>query len=107
MATDHPRRVYEERYGLDILVPNEEERDAIDRIIFDELCRDRVEPASKARYLEIADRLRVQGSQGLILGCTEIFLLLKQNDRPDHPMFDTTQLHVDAGIAFALGEEGS
>jgi len=104
MALLENRRRYEEEFGLEIVVPDEREQDEIDRIIFDELTRDRILPASKARYLEIADRLAAEaGAEGLILGCTEIFLLIDQADRPALPMFNTTALHCQAAVEFALG----
>ncbi len=103
MTSDYLRRYYEERFDLEILVPGDDDRRAVDRIIFDELVRRDLRPESKARYLEIVDRLRRDGAEGVILGCTEIFLLIGQADRPDFPMFDTTALHAAAAVEFALG----
>lgn len=105
MATDHPRSRYEQQFGLEIVVPTQSEQEDIDRIIFDELCKNRIRPASKERYLEIVDRMSTSGSQGVILGCTEIFMLINQSDRPAIPIFNTTELHVDAAVAFALGQQ--
>lgn len=102
MATDHPRSRYEGRFGLDIEVPTDDEQDDIDRIIFDELCRNIISADSRQRYLEIIDRMIASGSQGVILGCTEIFLLVNQSDRPSIPIFNTTELHVAAAVDFAL-----
>lgn len=97
---------FKDRFGIEAIVPKPDERREIDRIIFDELCKDRVEPASKAFYLDVADRMRREdGCDGLILGCTEIFLLIGQSDRPDLPMFDTMALHCEAAVAIALGEQ--
>lgn len=104
MELDYLKERYRERFGLEIVVPNEGEREEIDRIIFDELVKFEVREASRERYLAIAERLRRdKGAQGLILGCTEIFLLLRQEDRPDLPMFNTTRLHCEAAVEFALG----
>ncbi|HVJ53722.1 MAG TPA: aspartate/glutamate racemase family protein [Aliidongia sp.] len=103
MATDHLIGRYR-RFGLDILVPPPEEQDLVDRIIFDELCRGQFTAQSKAAYLDIVDGLRARGAQGVILGCTEIPLLIEQADRPALPMFDTTGLHVDAVVDMALAE---
>ena len=103
MEMDYLKDRYRERYGLEIVVPSEAEQSEIDRIIFDELTRYQVLPASKQCYLDIAERLaREEGAEGLILGCTEIFLLIEQSDRPDLPMFNTTELHCQAAIDFAL-----
>lgn len=96
---------FRDRFGIEAISPNPDECAEIDRIIFDELCRNRIEPASKAFYLGVADRMRREaGCDGLILGCTEIFLLIGQGDRPDLPMFDTMALHCEAAVAVALGE---
>ena len=102
MATDFLKRRYEERFGIQILAPEAGEQDDVDRIIFDELCRGRLMPESKARYLEIVDGLRERGAEGVILGCTEIRLLIGQRDRPELPLFDTLALHVEAAVDLAL-----
>jgi aspartate racemase len=96
---------FRDHFGIDAIVPNPDEIREIDRIIFDELCKDRIEQSSKSTYLAVADRMRrEEGCDGLILGCTEIFLLIGQRDRPDLPMFDTMALHCEAAVAIALGE---
>lgn len=102
MASDYIRRRYAERYAISTIIPEEDEQCEIDRIIFDELVKRELKPESKAKYLEIADRLHARGAQGLILGCTEIFLLIDQRDRPHFPMFNTTELHVEAAVRMAL-----
>jgi len=102
MATDHLKGRYKTHFGIDIMVPTASEQDAIDQIIFEELCRGRFTADSKTIYLDIADRLRARGAQGVILGCTEIPLLIDQEDRPDLPMFDTAGLHVSAALKFAI-----
>lgn len=104
MLSDDLRRRYAERFGVEIIVPSDPDKATVDRIIFDELVRRDLRPDSKARYLEIIDRLAADGAQGVILGCTEIFLLVDQADRPDFPMFNTTALHAAAAVAFALGD---
>jgi len=104
MRMDYMRQRYEQEFGLEIVVPNEEEITEIDRIIFGELVKNQLRPESKARYLQIARRLEQQcGAQGLILGCTEIVLLINQPDRPDFPMFDTTELHCAAAVDWVQG----
>ena len=102
MATDYLKRRYAERFGIEILVPPAAQQTEVDRIIFDELCRGRFLPESKARYLEIADELGGRGAEGIVLGCTEIPLLISQPDRPGLPMFDTAALHVAAAVSAAL-----
>ena len=103
MSTDYLKRRYAERFGIEVLVPPDAEQDAADRIIFDELCRGRLLPESKARYLAMVDALAARGAEGVILGCTEIPLLIGQPDRPALPMFDTVELHVEAAVSAALG----
>ncbi|QCO17103.1 amino acid racemase (plasmid) [Azospirillum brasilense] len=104
MLSEDLRRRYEDRFGVEIMVPSDADKATVDRIIFDELVRRDLRPESKAQYLEIIDRMAADGAQGVILGCTEIFLLVDQADRPDVPMFNTTALHADAAVAFALGD---
>ena len=104
MAKPFLKDRYRDRFGIDILTPAPAEQDHIDRIIFDELCRGMFLPESKAEYLAIIDRLRGEGAEGVILGCTEIPLLIAQEDRPALPMFNTTALHVEAAVRLALGE---
>jgi aspartate racemase len=102
MYLDFLKRRYLEKFGIEILVPPEEQMDHLDRIIFDELCRGIFTPDAKQVYLDAVDALRARGAQGVILGCTEIPLLLGQQDRPEFPMFNTLALHVEAAVDFAL-----
>jgi aspartate racemase len=102
MGSPSMRNYYEQHFGFEVIVPTEDEQIAIDRIIFDELVRHDLRSASKEYYLAVCDRLREAGAEGVILGCTEIFLLINQADRPDFPMFDTTTLHVAAAVEWAL-----
>lgn len=105
MAANYLSARYADRFGVETLVPDAQEQVIVDRIIFDELVHRVLQPESKRIYLDIIDRLRARGAQGLILGCTEIFLLIAQSDRPDFPMFDTTVLHADAAVAAAFVEQ--
>lgn len=105
MSSDQPKRRYTQQFHLDILVPESGEQETIDHIIFEELCRGQFTATARDTYLEIVDRLRTRGAQGVILGCTEIPLLLRQSDRPDLPMFDTGGLHVQAAMELALAAD--
>jgi len=88
-------------FGVEALVPPADDRGEVHRIIYDELCRGRIEPASHAQYRAIVERaVREQGADGVILGCTEITLLVSQADF-SVPAFDTTALHVAAALDFA------
>ena len=102
MAADFLARRYFEKFGVEIVVPSPAAQDVVDRIIFEELCRSRFSEESKLIYLELLNDLRSGGAEGVILGCTEIPLLVNQADRPDLPMFDTTGLHVAAAVDMAL-----
>ena len=103
MEQDYLAARYRDRHGIEIVTPAPAERTEIDRIIFDELVKADVREESRATYYEIAERLvREDGAEGVILGCTEIFLLMRQQDRPDLPMFDATRLHCEAAIDRAL-----
>ena len=76
----------------------------VHEVIYEELCRGVVRPESKARYLAEIARLRLAGADSVILGCTEIGMLISQADL-DLPVFDTTRLHAEAAMDFALGTE--
>lgn len=102
MQSEELRMRFLERFGIEILVPSDADKAIVDRIIFDELVRRDLRAESKAEYLRVVAALRAQGAQGVILGCTEIFLLIGQTDLPDFPVFDTTALHVEALASFAL-----
>lgn len=90
-----------ERFGLEVIVPEAAERARVHRVIYEELCLGRIEPASRADYLTIIEALAARGAQGVILGCTEIGLLVSQADT-DVPLFDTTAIHARAAVDWAL-----
>ena len=90
------------QHGLEVLVPDADERAAVHRIIYDELCVGVVSEASRQVYREVIAGLARRGAQAVILGCTEITLLVKQAD-VDLPLLDTTVLHAAAAVDFALG----
>ncbi len=105
MQMDYLKKRFAQRFGVEAIAPSEKEQDDIDRIIFDELVKGELHDSSKHRYLKILDRMRRDdGVQGLILGCTEIFLLINQKDTPGFPMFNTAKLHCDAAVEFALSQ---
>lgn len=90
-----------ERHGLEVLVPEAEDRAEAHRIIYEELVLGRVEAASRAAYLRAIDRLVARGARAVILGCTEIMLLVRPGDTAA-PLYDTTTLHAKAAVARAL-----
>ncbi|WP_321876002.1 aspartate/glutamate racemase family protein [Burkholderia cenocepacia] len=89
-----------EKFGLDVLVPDEPGRDDVHRIIYDELCHGVISTQSRATYVSIIDALATRGAQAVILGCTEITLLIGADDSP-LPVFDTTALHAKAAVEWA------
>ena len=88
-------------HGLEVIVPDQEERQMIDRTIYRELCIGQVKPSSKERFCAIIRNLIAKGAEGIVLGCTEIYLLLGQRD-VQVPLFDTTRIHAEAAVRFAL-----
>lgn len=95
-----------ERHGLEVLVPDDRDRALVHRVIYDELVRGVVEPSSRAAYREIIGRLVADGAQAVILGCTEIMLLVRPEDSPV-PLFDTTTIHAEAAVELALGSRSA
>jgi amino-acid racemase len=90
-----------ERHGLRVLVPPPAERERVHRIIYDELCLGDIRPASKAEYVRSMERMAGDGAEGIILGCTEIGLLVDGSDARV-PLFDTTRIHAEAAVELAL-----
>ena len=88
------------KHEIETIIPDVEERDEIHRIIYDELAQGEFKKSSKEKYLKIIDSLILKGAKGIILGCTEIPLLINQND-VSLPIFDTTKIHAAAGFEFA------
>lgn len=92
-----------EGHGLRVHLPTEEDREIVDRIIFDELCHGEVRESSRAAYVRVIDDLVARGAQGIILGCTEIGMLIRPSDVAV-PLFDTAQIHAEKAAEFALAE---
>jgi len=103
MEEDFYRGRLEEQHGIRVLVPEDRDREEVHRIIYDELCRGVIDDASRDRYCQIIGRLVERGAQGIILGCTEISLLVSQADSPVS-LFDTTSIHARGAVDFALRE---
>ena len=101
MEMDFYRGRLASRHGLTVIVPDGPQRDIVHRIIYDELGQGVIRDESRRAYVGIIEDLVRRGAQGVILGCTEIPLLIKQKDSPV-PVFDTTALHAAAAVDFAL-----
>lgn len=91
----------EQAHGLKVLTPSQSERDQVHRVIFEELCQGRINPESREAYRRIIAGLLDQGAEGVILGCTEISMLIGPQDAPVS-LFDTTALHAEQAVAWAL-----
>jgi aspartate racemase len=89
------------RHGLRVICPGDEDRALVNRVIYEELVLGSIRPESRDRYVRIIHKLADTGAQGIILGCTEIGLLIRPQDSP-LPVFDTTYLHALAAVDFAL-----
>ena len=102
MELDFYRGRLEKEHGLEVLIPEEPGRTAVHDIIYRELAFGDVREESRRAYIRVIEELKKRGAQGVILGCTEIPLLIQENDSP-LPVFDTTALHAAAAVEFALG----
>jgi aspartate racemase len=100
MEMDYFRRKLLDR-GMEVTIPPDSDRAFVHATIFDELGKGKFLPSTKRRYLEIIDSLASNGAEGIVLGCTEIPLLIKQTDCST-PLFDTLAIHVDAAVQYAL-----
>ena len=101
MEQDFYKGRLEANYGLEVLVPGAEDRALVHRVIYEELCLGEIKPGSRADYLRIIEDLASQGAEAVILGCTEIGLLVEQADT-GVTLLDTTAIHAEKAVDFAL-----
>lgn len=101
MEQDFYKKRLIEKHGLEVIIPNSEDRDLVHHIIYNELCLGNIKDSFKKEYLRIIENLVKNGAKGIILGCTEIPLLIKQEDVAV-PVFDTTTLHAEAAVLEAI-----
>ncbi len=101
MEHDFLRGRLERKHGLEVLVPGEDDRALVHDVIYDELCCGRVEPASREAYRRVMAALVARGAEAIVLGCTEIDLLVGAGDA-DVPLLDTTHLHAEEAVRRAL-----
>ncbi|PNK59613.1 aspartate/glutamate racemase family protein [Psychrobacter sp. FDAARGOS_221] len=103
-ASDNATHFYKSRFieaGIDVIVPDDTQQNVVHSIIYDELCQGVINAKSKTAFIQVIRSLSEQGAQGVILGCTEIGLLINSND--SHiPVFDTAHIHANAGVRFLL-----
>jgi len=103
MEQDFYRGRLQDKHQIEVLTPNEADRNIVHRIIYEELCLGEISDASREEYRRIMGELEQQGAEGIILGCTEITLLVGQQDA-SVPVFDTTAIHALAAAEFALSD---
>ncbi|MFM5394700.1 aspartate/glutamate racemase family protein [Aeromonas veronii] len=104
MEQDFYKGRLQTNFGLEVLVPAEAERERVHRIIYDELCLGEIRESSRAEYLAIIEGLAAAGAEAVILGCTEIALLVG-DARAAVPLYDTTAIHAEAAVALALAAD--
>lgn len=103
MEEEFYRGRLQERHGLEVIVPALRDRQTVHRVIYEELCQGRILDGSRTEYRRIVEELAAQGCEGVILGCTEIGLLLRDSDAAV-PLFDTAEIHARQAALYALGE---
>jgi len=101
MEEDFYKKRLKEKYNINVIIPSDTDREIIDSVIYNELCLGIIRQSSKEKFKEIIKKLILIGADGLILGCTEIPLLISQED-VKVPLFDTTTIHSKAAVEFAL-----
>lgn len=101
MEKDLYKKILNEKFGIEIIIPDDEERNTVHRIIYEELVHGEIKDESRDIYKEIIGNLQKNGAEGVILGCTEIPLLISDSD-VDIPVFNTTRLHAEKAVMWAL-----
>lgn len=101
MEQDFYKKILKDKFNIEVLIPDESERVIIHNIIYNELCKGIINQTSKKEFLEIINNLALNGAEGIVLGCTEIPLLIKQED-VKVPIFDTTTIHAVSAVEYAL-----
>ncbi|EAR62152.1 aspartate/glutamate racemase family protein [Neptuniibacter caesariensis] len=104
MEQDFYKQRLTDKHGIEVVVPEAEEREVVHSVIYNELCKGLIEDPSRDRYLKIINDLYKSGAQAVILGCTEIALLVKQTDTAVK-LYDTTAIHADYAVFFALNKD--
>lgn len=100
MQQDFYKRILIDK-GLNVIIPDEEDIEFINNVIFNELCCGEINPKSKQKFIEIVEKLKKKGAEGVILGCTEIVMLISQKDI-DIPVFDTTAIHAETAAQMSI-----
>jgi len=98
------KKVLKDKHDIDVVIPNDEDREVIHNIIYNELVRGIIKDDSREKYIKIIDKLVDKGAEGVVLGCTEIPILIKQKD-VSIPIFNTTEIHSKAAVRYAIDGE--
>lgn len=101
MEKDFYKKVLADKFGIEVIIPNEQEREKVHNIIYGELVHGVIKDESREEYKMIIENLKKSGAEGVILGCTEIPLLISQSN-VNIPIFDTTRLHAGKAVEWAL-----
>ncbi len=104
MEQDFYKARLSDNFGIDVRIPEPAQRDLVHRVIYDELCLGHIDDRSRERYVEIIEQLGEQGAQAVILGCTEIALLVQQ-EHTAVPLYDTTAIHASQAVAMAVAQD--
>jgi aspartate racemase len=103
MEQDFYKKLLKDKFNIEVIIPDEKDRAIIHNVIYNELCKGIIDQGSKEKYIKIINNLALNGAEGVVLGCTEIPLLIKQGD-VNIPVFDTMTIHAVATVKFALGK---
>ena len=106
MEQEFYRERLTQRFGIEVVIPEQSERELVHRVIYDELCLGKIETKSRSQYMSIIANMANAGAQAIVLGCTEIALLVEQQ-HADIPLYDTTQLHCEKAVRLATALEPS
>ncbi len=103
MEQDFYKRRLSEKFGIEVVIPDAVDRKLVHEVIYDELCMGKIEDSSRSSYVKIIHKLKQRGAEAVILGCTEIALLVQQAHTPV-PLYDTTEIHAQQAIRYALAD---
>jgi aspartate racemase len=104
MAEDFYKGRLKDKFDIEVIIPDEEEQQLVHKVIYTELCQGSIRSESRLQYVAIIEKLQQQGAQAVILGCTEIALLVQQ-EHTCVPLYDTTAIHGQSAVRFALKQQ--
>jgi len=104
MEQDFYKNRLTEKFGIEVVIPDSDDRTVVHDVIYKELCLGKVNASSRQQYLDIVDKLHKQGAEAVIMGCTEITLLINQQNT-DVPLYDTTEIHAEAAVRWSIDDQ--